>query len=96
MLYKSSLDVVMCVVGRSEDGNELMLHGAVDTLYDALCEIIKYMRLSACVCVRVSHSLSLTPSPSLLTHNRPQLDRKSLLEQYDLLALTIDEVIDRG
>jgi len=27
---------------------------------------------------------------------RPQLDKKSVLEQYDLLALTIDEVIDKG
>lgn len=27
---------------------------------------------------------------------RPQLDKKNVLEQYDLLALTIDEVIDKG
>ena len=27
---------------------------------------------------------------------RPQLDKKSVLEQYDLLALTVDEVIDKG
>lgn len=27
---------------------------------------------------------------------RPQLDKKTLLEQYDMLVLAIDEVIDRG
>lgn len=27
---------------------------------------------------------------------RPQLDKKSLLEQYDMFTLVIDEVIDRG
>lgn len=41
VLYKSAADVTFCVVGRSEDSNELMLYGAIDTIFEALSEIIK-------------------------------------------------------
>ena len=42
VLYKSSNDVTICLIGRSEDSNELLLYTAVETIHDALIEIIKY------------------------------------------------------
>ncbi len=41
VLYKSSNDVTICLVGRSEESNELLLYTAVETIYDALIETIK-------------------------------------------------------
>mgnify|MGYP001809603615 CR=1 FL=1 len=41
VLYKTSNDVTICLVGRSEDSNELLLYTAVETIHEALCEIIK-------------------------------------------------------
>ena len=41
VLYKNSLDITICLVGRSEDSNELLLYTAVETIYEALSEIIK-------------------------------------------------------
>lgn len=41
VLYKSSNDLTICLVGRSEDSNELLLYTAVETIHEALSEIIK-------------------------------------------------------
>lgn len=41
VLYKSASDVTICAVGPSEESNELMIYGAVETIYEALSEIIK-------------------------------------------------------
>ena len=41
VLYKTFQDVTICLVGRSEDSNELLLYTAVETIFDALSEIIK-------------------------------------------------------
>jgi coatomer subunit zeta len=81
VLYKSAGDVTICLVGRGEDSNELLLYSAVETIFEALSEIIKY---------------NLFDFFLLTCRFRPQLDKKSLLEQFDLLALTVDEVIDKG
>lgn len=42
VLYKSAGDVTICLVGRGEDSNELLLYSAVETIFEALSEIIKY------------------------------------------------------
>ena len=41
VLYKNSHDLTICLLGRSEDSNELLLYTAVETISDALSEVIK-------------------------------------------------------
>lgn len=41
VLYKSASDITICAVGPSEESNELMIYGAVETIFDTLSEIIK-------------------------------------------------------
>ena len=42
MLHKACGEVTVCVVGRSEDCNELLLYGVVEAITDALNEVFKY------------------------------------------------------
>ena len=42
VLYKSSNDLTVCLAGRSVDSNELLLYTAVEAIFEALSEIIKY------------------------------------------------------
>lgn len=41
VLYKTLNDVTICLVGRGEESNELLLYTAVETIFEALSEIIK-------------------------------------------------------
>ena len=41
VLYKNSHDLTICLIGRSEDSNELLIYTAVETIYETLSEIIK-------------------------------------------------------
>lgn len=41
VLYKNSNDLTICLVGRSEDANELLLYSTVETIHEALSELIK-------------------------------------------------------
>ncbi len=65
---RSNMDLLVFVVGRAMDGNELLLAMALDTIMETL----------------------------LLLSGKTPLDRRALLDCYDLAALAIDETIDRG
>lgn len=39
---------------------------------------------------------SFPPSPPKLTHCRNQVDKRTLIENYDLASLCIDEIVDDG
>jgi hypothetical protein len=44
VLYKVAGDVAICMLGRSEESNELLIYGAVETLHDALHDLFKYQQ----------------------------------------------------
>jgi len=65
-VYKHSPDLIFYIIGNPEE-NELMLHMALSSFYDALTVLL-----------------------------RNQVERRALLENFDLVMLCLDETIDDG
>ncbi len=95
VLYKSESDVMMYVVG-GIDENEIMLYNVILALRDSLHLLFKYVL-----------PLPLPPVPPLfLFHTleiiltelrkRQSVDKRTIIENYDLVSLAIDEIVDDG
>lgn len=93
----------MYVVG-SVDENEIMLYNVILALRDSLHLLFKYV-ISPILALISEHthfrpikSTKYTKTSNLLTRNcnRQTLDRRTLHENFDLLSLAIDEIIDDG
>ena len=65
-VYRHSPDLVFYIIGNAEE-NELMLHMALNSFYDALTVLLKN-----------------------------QIEKRAVLENYDLVMLCLDETIDDG
>jgi len=65
-VYKHSPDLAFYIIGNAEE-NELMLHMALNSFYDALTVLLKN-----------------------------QVEKRAVLENYDLVILCLDETIDDG
>ncbi|TVY81178.1 putative coatomer subunit zeta [Lachnellula suecica] len=88
VLYKSESDVMMYVVG-SMDENEIMLYNVVLAMRDSLHLLFKY--------VPFPHP---PPTPTMSSANimgkRQSVDKRTIIENYDLVSLAIDEIVDDG
>jgi coatomer subunit zeta len=65
-VYKHSLDLIIYIIG-DQTANELMLHSALVSFYDALNMLL-----------------------------RTQIEKRSVLENLDLVLLCLDETVDDG
>jgi hypothetical protein len=84
VVYKQAVDATLYVVGNTEE-NEVMLYLVVVALRDCLDALLK-------------STPSLAPqnfSNSLLMGSH-SIDKRSIHENYDLVALCIDEICDDG
>lgn len=84
VLYKMESDVMIYIVGSVEE-NEIMLYNVVLALRDSLHLLFKY-----------DHSILTTRDRALLTIPRQQVDKRTIVENYDLVSLAIDEIVDDG
>lgn len=80
-VYRANLDLIVYVVGTSSQ-NELVLTCALDTIFDVFSELLKY--------VKGYHVRVFIPVC------RPQMDKSGFVENFELVALALDEIVDRG
>lgn len=82
-VYKQAVDATVYVIGGAEE-NEIMLYLVVVALRDCLDALLKSAPLELLLvmlnCSDGSHSI----------------DKRTILENYDLVALCIDEICDDG
>jgi coatomer subunit zeta len=83
-LYKQAVDATIYVIGGAEE-NEIMLYLVVVALKDCLDVLLKYPS--------PTFPLSIGKTFSDCSHS---IDKRSILENYDLVALCIDEICDDG
>lgn len=94
VLYKSESDVMMYVVG-SIDENEIMLYNVILAIRDSLHLLFKYD--SPSIPLPPGH----IPTPLEVASTnfylyRQSVDKRTIVENYDLLTLAIDEIVDDG
>jgi coatomer subunit zeta len=82
-LYRPSGDAFFYVNGPSDE-NELLLLSVLSGLYESLAIILRFVDLNN----PHLHSLIVLLSG--------QIDKRMILENFDALLLTIDEMVDRG
>jgi hypothetical protein len=87
VLYKSESDVMMYVVG-GVDENEIMLYNVVLCLRDSLHLLFKYLPLYS--------PPSSPPRNEVNRRIRQSVDKRTIIENYDLVSLAIDEMVDDG
>ncbi len=97
VVYKMEGDVMLYVVGGAEE-NEQLLFGVVLALRDSLAILLKWVFFLAS-----SHSHSTTPPKGIIVLTRAggggarnSTDKRTLIENYDLVSLAIDEIVDDG
>lgn len=84
VVYKMEGDVMLYVVGGSDE-NEILLFSVVLALRDSLAIILKYVLLR----------LAKEKNPRI-TRCRNSTDKRTIIENYDLVSLSIDEIVDDG
>lgn len=84
VVFKMESDVMLYVVGGAEE-NEILLYNVVLALRDTLSILLK------CVLFWKFES-SYAP----LTGARNSTDKRTIMENYDLVTLAIDEIVDDG
>lgn len=82
VVFKMESDIMLYVVGGAEE-NELMLYSVILALRDSLNILLK--------CVHATPA-----SIILLILPRNSVDKRTLIENYDLASLCIDEIVDDG
>ncbi|WZH39996.1 Coatomer zeta subunit [Fusarium acuminatum] len=88
VLYKMESDVMMYVVG-SVDENEILLYNTILALRDSLHLLFKsVLPLQACAI--------LPQHPLTIAQSRQSVDKRTIVENYDLVSLAIDEIVDDG
>ena len=83
VVFKMESDVMLYVVGGAGE-NEIMLYNVILALRDALNILLKYATIMS------------FDSLTLLTLSRNSVDKRTLIENYDLASLCIDELVDDG
>lgn len=98
VLYKSESDVMMYVVG-SLDENEIMLYNVILAIRDSLHLLFKCVLSSIYLLYLPLESLQRERNRSMRADknsNRQSVDKRTIVENYDLLSLAIDEIVDDG
>lgn len=94
VLYKLESDVMIYVVG-SVDENEILLYNTILALRDSLHLLFKYVP----PCHRNWRRLQLLEErihANRVFLRRQSVDKRTIIENYDLVSLAIDEVVDDG
>lgn len=94
VLYKLESDVMIYVVG-SVDENEILLYNTILALRDSLHLLFKYVP----PCHRIWRRLQLLEErihANRVFLRRQSVDKRTIIENYDLVSLAIDEVVDDG
>lgn len=85
VLYKMESDVAIYVVGSTEE-NEVLLYNVLLALRDSLHLLFKHVL-----------PFGLLPAVLKLTGPpRQSVDKRTIIENYDLVALLVDELVDDG
>ncbi|KAI9824912.1 MAG: Golgi-to-ER vesicle coat component [Thelocarpon impressellum] len=82
VVFKMESDVMLYVVGGADE-NEILLYNVVLALRDSLSILLKYEFSS-------SRPLNYSRAP------RASTDKRTIIENYDLVSLAIDEIVDDG
>ncbi|POS86591.1 SNARE-like protein [Erysiphe pulchra] len=87
VLYKCESDVMMYVIGGINE-NEVMLYNVIVALRDSL-----HLLFKANLIPQILHTDYL-----ITNHDRfrQTVDKRTVIENYDLVALTVDEIVDDG
>ncbi len=88
VVFKMEGDVMMYVVGGGDE-NEILLFGVVIALRDALSILLKWVFSFSC-------SRAVFTRWADMGDSRNSTDKRTLIENYDLLSLAIDEIVDDG
>ena len=92
--YKFIGDLMFYVTG-SQDENELILHTVLVAFYESVTLLLRY----SCFRAVVSNAEVLCcPFVSLADciHCRSAVEKKTVLENLDLILLAMDEIVDKG
>jgi hypothetical protein len=89
VLYRVSIDVYFYVVGSPEE-NELILLSMLNTFHDAVSSLLRSVAFSFFF---ISREQTLTVT---FFFQRYQVEKRTLLDNLDLVALCLDETVDRG
>ena len=82
VVFKMESDVMLYVVGGAEE-NEIMLYNVILALRDSLNILLKYVKFrKVCSCAN--------------RYIRNSVDKRTLIENYDLASLCVDELVDDG
>ena len=96
VLYKSESDIMMYVVG-GVDENEIMLYNVILALRDSLHLLFKYVFQSFTLHPHHSFSPNYSRKAAMLTPpTRQSVDKRTIIENYDLVSLAMDEIVDDG
>lgn len=102
VVFKMEGDVMLYVVGGAEE-NEVMLFSVVLALRDCLSILLKYaFSSSRCPCSSSLALFLLIPSCAsqrgliFFSWHRNSTDKRTIIENYDLVSLAIDEIVDDG
>ena len=78
--YRNVADVIVVLVGLADE-NELLLASALNAYVDAISSLLRY---------------SFFMLKRILKDDSHQLEKRTFLENFDLMALALDETIDDG
>jgi len=89
IVFKMESDVMLYVVGGADE-NEILLYSVILALRDSLNILLKY------AFAKHKPLLLNKRTNHLLTHNRNSVDKRTIIENYDLVSLAVDEIVDDG
>lgn len=100
VVFKTEGDVMIYVVGGAEE-NEVLLYNVVVSLRDALNILLRYdatLFYSQLACSGQLAVLSRLQALTciFLSPSRASTDKRTIVENYDLVTLAIDEIVDDG
>ncbi|EGX92059.1 coatomer zeta subunit [Cordyceps militaris CM01] len=87
VLYKLESDVMIYLVGAADE-NEVLLYNTLLAFRDSLHLLFKY--------AHIQYLASLRLNAHLLISARQSVDKRTIVENYDLVSLAIDEIVDDG
>lgn len=102
VVYKFIQDLLFFVVG-GDDENELILAAVLQGFFDAVGLLLRFFLVAMTVyffeCSCLAHKLvvfCLLMSGLHLAYSRNNVDKKTALENLDLILLCLDEIVDGG
>ena len=93
-VYRNAIDVFFYVIGSAKE-NELILAHVLSTFMEALALLFRSV-LPADRRVRTMVWRLNVPARLCVACSRNQVEKRTILENYDALVLTLDELIDDG